>query len=103
MTLHLGQIVRSFFEDHLKVQRGLRPASVRSYRDAMRLFLEFLARDARRGITKLSLHDLTVDRALAFLKHLEHGRGNHVRTRNQRRAAINPTTLPPLVSGDFEV
>jgi len=39
MTPTLGQVVRSFFEDHLTVQKGLRPASVRSYRDVLRLFL----------------------------------------------------------------
>jgi site-specific recombinase XerD len=88
MTLHLGQIVHAFFEDHLKVQRGLRPATIRSYRDVMRLFLCFLARDRKCAITKLSLQDLTVDRALGFLKHLEQSRGNHIRTRNQRRAAL---------------
>jgi len=84
----LGQIVRSFFEDHLKVQKGLRPASVRSYSDALRLFLGFVSRDLHRPITRLALQDLTMERALAFLKHLEQNRGNHVRTRNQRLAAL---------------
>jgi hypothetical protein len=41
MTSTLGSLVRSFFEDHLTVQKGLRPASVRSYADALRLFLSF--------------------------------------------------------------
>jgi integrase/recombinase XerD len=27
----LGQVVLAFFEDHLKVQKGLRPGSIRSY------------------------------------------------------------------------
>ena len=35
----LGPIVQSFFLDHLITVKGLRPASVRSYRDTMRLFL----------------------------------------------------------------
>jgi len=84
----LGQVVHSFFEDHLKVQKGLRPASVRSYGDALRLFLGFVSRDVRRPITKLGVQDLTIERALAFLKHLEQDRGNHIRTRNQRLAAL---------------
>ena len=88
MTLTLGQAVRSFFEDHLPVQRGLRPTSIRSYRDAVRLFLAFVSADMRRPITRLRMEDLTMVRTLAFLKHLEQERGNHVRTRNQRLAAL---------------
>ena len=89
MTPNLGPLVQSFFADHLAVQKGLRQASIRSYRDTMRLFLCFLARQKRQPIARLSLQDLTFDRALCFLHHLEQDRGNHVRTRNQRRAALN--------------
>lgn len=88
MTPRLGQILRSFFEDHLKVQRGLRPASIHSYRDVLRLFLCFLAREVGQAITRLSLQELTFERTLAFLRHLEEARGNHIRTRNQRLAAL---------------
>ncbi len=88
MTTTLGQIVRSFFEDHLKVQKGLRPASIRSYGDVLRLFLTHVAGDARRSITKLRIEDMNFERTLGFLKHLEQTRGNHIRTRNQRLAAL---------------
>lgn len=88
MTLTLGQAVRSFFEDHLPVQKGLRLTSIQSYRDAVRLFLNFVSTDLRRPITRLRLDDLTMDRTLAFLKHLEQERGNHIRTRNQRLSAL---------------
>jgi site-specific recombinase XerD len=88
MTLTLGQAVRSFFEDHLPVQKGLRPTSVQSYRDTVRLFLIFVSTDLHRPITRLRMQDLTMAQALAFLKHLEQKRGNHIRTRNQRLAAL---------------
>lgn len=88
MTITLGQVVRSFFEDHLPVQKGLRLTSIQSYRDAVRLFLNFVSADLRRPITRLRMDDLTMDRTLAFLKHLEVQRGNHIRTRNQRLAAL---------------
>ena len=39
----LGALVQSFFLDHLICVKGLRPASVRSYRDTVRLFLGFVA------------------------------------------------------------
>jgi integrase/recombinase XerD len=65
----LGPLMHSFFIDHLVTVKGLRPASVRSYRDTMRL----------------------------LLRHLEADRGNHVRTRNQRLAAIH--TLFDYIAG----
>lgn len=88
MTRTLGQFVHSFFEDYLKVQKGLRPASIRSYRDVLRLFVCFIAHEAGCAITKLPLQEITFDRTLAFLRHLEEVRGNHTRTRNQRLAVL---------------
>lgn len=88
-TPALGSLVQSFFTDHLPVQKGLRLGSIRSYRDTIRLFLQFVAEQRRCRIASLSLDDLTFDQVLAFLKHLEQARGNAVRTRNQRRAALN--------------
>jgi site-specific recombinase XerD len=88
-TEPLGPILHSFFADHLIVVKGLRPASVRSYRDTIRMLLHFVAADRRCKITRLALGDLTFERVVAFLKHLEVDRANHVRTRNQRLAAVH--------------
>ena len=88
-TPTLGALVHSFFVDHLQAQKGLRLASVRSYRDAVRLFLCFVAREARRPITRLLPQDLTDERVQQFLRHLEQERHNHIRTRNQRLAALH--------------
>lgn len=85
----LGPLVHTFFVDHLTVVKGLRPASIRSYRDCLRLFLIFVAHDAGRKITRLTVEDLTFDRVVAFLRHLEQERGNHARTRNQRLATLH--------------
>jgi integrase/recombinase XerD len=88
MTLSLGQVVHSFFEDHLKAQLGLQMNSIRSYRDALRLYLCFVAKDRRSRITRLNITDLTFERTQRFLKHLEEDRKNHIRSRNQRLAAL---------------
>src|SRR3954453_21054930 len=85
----LGPILHSFSADHLITVKGLRPASVRSYRDTIRLLLLYLAADKRSKITRLGLGDLTFDRVVGFLRHLEEDRGNHTRTRNQRLAAVH--------------
>lgn len=84
----LGPLIYSFFEDQLKCQRGLRPASIRSYRDAMRLFLLFVAEDAQCKLIRLSSADLTSERVRHFLNYIEQKRYNIPNTRNQRLAAI---------------
>jgi integrase/recombinase XerD len=84
----LGQLVYSFFVDHLQVAKGLRPSSITSYRDGLRLFLRFLANDIHRRVTSLAINDLTCERVLRFLRSLEDDRANHIRTRNHRLAII---------------
>lgn len=61
----LGQLLQSFFVEHLITVKGLRPASVRSYRDTVRLLLVFAAADKGCKITRLSTGDLTFDLSLA--------------------------------------
>ena len=85
----LGAVVHSFFTDHLITVQGLRPASVRSYRDTIRMLLVFVAADKGCRITRLALDDLSFERVIGFLRHLEADRHNHIRTRNQRLAALH--------------
>lgn len=88
-TQTLGAMLHGYFIDHLIAVKGLRPGSVRSYRDTIRLLLVFLAAQKHCTITRLTLNDLTCERMIAFLRHLEQDRGNHTRTRNQRLAALH--------------
>ncbi len=84
----IGPILQSFFVDHLQALKGLRPLSVRSYRDTMRLFLTFVAAERRRKISRLFVEDFTYELAQRFLRHLEEQRHNCIRTRNQRLAIV---------------
>lgn len=88
-SFELGVLVRSFFEDYLKVQKGLRPTTIQSYRDVLRLFLVFIAKESGRRMTKLSLQDLTFEGVLQFLTKLEQARHNSIRTRNHRLAVLH--------------
>jgi integrase/recombinase XerD len=85
----LGPTIHSFFIDHLVTVKGLRPASIHSYRDTNRMLLCFAAADRNTKITKLTVEDLDFDLIVKFLRHLEHDRGNHARTRNQRLAVLH--------------
>jgi site-specific recombinase XerD len=80
----LGAVVHAFLADELPLQKGLRPASIQAHRDALRLFLTFIAADVPCRLTQISLETLTLDRVLRFLQHLEVTRHNHRRTRNHR-------------------
>ena len=65
-TSTVGSVLHAFFCDYLTLQKGLRPNSLRSYGDAMRLFLLFAANDVGCKITRLSLDDLTADTLSPF-------------------------------------
>jgi integrase/recombinase XerD len=85
---NIGSVLFAFFEDHLKIQKGLSTASIKSYRDTLKLFLVWVAKTKHRHLTKLALTDLTADQVLAFLHTIETERNNQIRTRNQRLAAL---------------
>src|SRR5215470_1213865 len=84
----LLQQVESFFREHLQRTRGASRHTIFSYRDSLQLFFCYLA-DAKGGdVSKLRLEDITENRVLAFLDHLEGARRNSVATRNSRLTAI---------------
>jgi integrase/recombinase XerD len=81
--------VESFFVDHLKLTRGASPCTLKSYRDTLRLLFDYVCRDRRISIEKLTLADLDVDLILGFLNHLENSRHNSISTRNCRLGALH--------------
>ena len=81
-------LVQSFFTEHLMQQRAMSPRTVATYRDAFVLFLDFAAAYLHKQPTTMRLQDITPALILAFLDHLERDRGNAVRTRNARLAAL---------------
>ena len=88
MNPSVGALIQAFLADELPVQRGLRPASVKAYRDGLRLFLVFVATDLGCRLTRVTGDALTLDRVLRFLQHLETTRHNHRRTRNHRLTVL---------------
>ena len=87
-TSSLGRWLRRFLEEHIVSERNLARNTQLSYRDTLALLLPFVAGKARTPIDRLAVRDLSAERVVAFLKHLEEGRGCSPRTRNQRLAAI---------------
>jgi integrase/recombinase XerD len=83
-----AELVQTFFCDYLVKQRDLSPRTVSAYRDTFRLLLSFLQRACGKHSDQLSLSNLTSSQLLAFLQYLEEERGNCIRTRNLRLAAL---------------
>lgn len=85
----IGQSIQRFFEQHLVMDRGLSSHTVLAYRDAWKLFLNFICQHRRKACASLALDDLTAESVRRFLDHLERERKNSVQTRNHRLAAIH--------------
>ena len=88
-TPSLGALLHAFLADDLPLQKGLRPSSIKAHRDALRLFLTFVAADVPCRLTQITLDALSLDRVLRFLQHLEDTRHNHRRTRNHRLTILH--------------
>ena len=81
-------LVRDFFLGYLTAQKGVSPRTIEAYRDALRLLFAYAESDLKKLPTDLILEDLNAPFILRFLDSLEKTRGNSVRTRNARLAAI---------------
>jgi site-specific recombinase XerD len=84
----LPTLLSAFFLRYLAKERGVSPHTTTSYRDAVKLLLQFAAARCHRSVDQLVIEDLTASLVLDFLSDLEASRGNTVRTRNSRLAAV---------------
>jgi integrase/recombinase XerD len=84
----LAPTLEAFFTDRLIKQRHASQHTIAAYRDTIRLLLRFAAEHTGTPPSDLDITDLDAPLIGAFLDHLEHERGNSVRTRNARLAAI---------------
>ena len=81
--------IQAFFTERLARQRRASPHTVAAYRDTLRMLLAFASARAGKPPCRLDFADLDAPLISAFLDHLEHERGNSIRTRNARLAAIH--------------
>jgi site-specific recombinase XerD len=84
----LALAVRRFLGDYLPHQRAFSTHTIRSYRDSLKLLLQFAAGPKRR-VADLTVGDLMPKKIIAFLDGLEQHRGNDAATRNVRLSAIH--------------
>lgn len=84
----LASALKSFFLDYLPRQRALSPLTLQSYRDSLKLLLQFAA-GQKGDPSQLAVGDLCVEKVTAFLQSLETSRKNRASTRNVRLSAIH--------------
>jgi integrase/recombinase XerD len=84
----LAPTLQTFFTDRLIAQRRASSHTIASYRDTMRLLLDYAQRHLATPPMQLDLADLDAELISGFLDHLEHDRHNTIGTRNTRLAAI---------------
>jgi len=85
----LAPALQAFFTERLINQRNASPHTIAAYRDTFRLLLHYAQQRTRKAPFQLDIDDLDAPLVGAFLTHLEHDRGNSIRTRNARLAAIH--------------
>jgi site-specific recombinase XerD len=66
--------VESFFTDNLQRMRGASEHTVHAYRDALKLFFEFVAANKRCSLSGIDLGDMNAETVSQFLVHLEQDR-----------------------------
>ena len=84
----LAPTLQAFFTDRLIGQKRASAHTIAAYRDTIRLLLTFAAAQTSKAPSDLDINDLAAPLIGAFLDHLKHERGNTIRTRNARLAAI---------------
>jgi integrase/recombinase XerD len=85
----LAPTLQSFFTERLTRDKNASPHTIACYRDTLRLLLIFLAERSGTAPAQARIEDLDAPLIGTFLDHLERRRGNSVRTRNTRLAAIH--------------
>jgi site-specific recombinase XerD len=85
----LAPAMQAYFTDRLVAQRGASPNTIAAYCQTFRLLLQFAANRTATTPSELDIAELDAPLIAAFLEHLENVRGNSVRSRNHRLAAIH--------------
>jgi integrase/recombinase XerD len=86
--MKLNNCLQEFFTDYLIALKGVSPDTVKSYREAFKLFVKFSAKFLSKKAYQLQVEDITPVLIFAFLDHLEKKRNNKTRTRNARLIAL---------------
>ena len=86
MKLH--SCVYRYFTEYLPGIKGVSSQTVKTYKDAFKIFIKFSSNHLSKAVTELKVEDIAPALILSFLDYLEQQRENSTRTRNARLAAL---------------
>ena len=81
-------MIYDYLKIYLPKQRKLSPNTIRSYREALELMVDFIKEQNNIPLGDVTFEMLTAETVLGFLDYLEAERGCSIATRNNRLAAI---------------
>jgi site-specific recombinase XerD len=84
----LPALLESFFTQRLMQQRQASPHTISSYRDTFREFFKFTEQRLHKAPSRLTFQEINAPLIMAFLEHLEKGKGVSTRSRNLRLTAM---------------
>ncbi|WP_278245342.1 phage integrase SAM-like domain-containing protein [Ruminococcus sp. HUN007] len=82
-------LLESWFGTYLPTAKGLSPATIKSYKTAFRVLLEFMYSEKDINAGEVGFEDLTSDIITDFLDWLETERKCSISTRNHRLSVLN--------------
>ena len=82
-------LLESYFGTYLPTAKGLSPATIKSYKTAFRVLLEFLYSEKGINSGEIRFEDLTSEVITEFLVWLETDRKCSISTRNHRLSVLN--------------
>ena len=86
--MKLAPLIHRFFNLYLSQIKGVSLHTIKTYRDAFRIFLPFAAQYHDVKIESLCIDHISSELVLAFLNELEQKHKNLSKTRNQRLAVL---------------
>ena len=84
----LFPLIHDYLKIYLPKQREVSPNTVRTYREALELLVDYVKNVKQVSLADVSFKMMTADMIVSFLDYLEAERGCSVSTRNSRLAAI---------------
>lgn len=82
-------LLESYFDTYLPIAKGLSPATIKSYKTAFRVLLEFMYSEKNINADEIKFEDLTADIITEFLNWLEIERKCSISTRNHRLSVMS--------------
>ena len=88
MNKNFSYYLSKFLKDYLIVERNMSKHTIRSYKKAFQILIDFLVNIKGFQLKDITFEKVTRDIILEFLNYLEDDKKNNIRTRNKRLASI---------------